>query len=30
MSDRGFEGSIVAVDFYASTSVVRVAAELNR
>jgi hypothetical protein len=30
MSERGFEGSIVAVDFYDSTSVVRVAAELNR
>ena len=30
MSDRGFEGSIVAVDFYDTTSVVRVAAELNR
>jgi hypothetical protein len=30
MSARGFEGAIVAVDFYDSTSVVRVAAELNR
>jgi hypothetical protein len=30
MNDRGFEGSIVAVDFYDTTSVVRVAAELNR
>jgi hypothetical protein len=30
MSDRGFEGSIVAVDFYDTTSVVRVAEELNR
>jgi hypothetical protein len=30
MSARGFEGSIVAVDFYDSTSVVRVAEELNR
>ncbi len=30
MSDRGFAGSILAVDFYDTTSVVRVAAELNR
>jgi hypothetical protein len=30
MSSRGFEGAIVAVDFYDSTSVVRVAEELNR
>ncbi|HEY0276803.1 MAG TPA: hypothetical protein VGC32_00905 [Solirubrobacterales bacterium] len=30
MDTRGFEGSIVAVDFYDSTSVVRVAEELNR
>jgi hypothetical protein len=30
MDDRGFEGSIVAVDFYDTTSVVRVAEELNR
>jgi hypothetical protein len=30
MSDRGLEGAIVAVDFYDTTSVVRVAAELNR
>lgn len=30
MSDRGFEGAIVAVDFYDTTSVVRVARELNR
>jgi hypothetical protein len=29
MSARGFEGAIVAVDFYDTTSVVRVAAELN-
>ncbi len=30
MSARGFEGVIVAVDFYDTTSVVRVADELNR
>jgi hypothetical protein len=30
MRSRGFEGSIVAVDFYDATSVVRVAEELNR
>jgi hypothetical protein len=30
MSARGFEGAMVAVDFYDTTSVVRVAAELNR
>jgi hypothetical protein len=30
MRTRGFEGSIVAVDFYDTTSVVRVAEELNR
>jgi hypothetical protein len=30
MRARGFEGAIVAVDFYDSTSVVRVAEELNR
>jgi hypothetical protein len=29
LSDRGFEGAIVAVDFYDATSVVRVARELN-
>jgi hypothetical protein len=27
---RGFEGAIVAVDFYDTTAVVRVAEELNR
>jgi hypothetical protein len=30
MDARGFEGAIVAVDFYDTTSVVRVAEELNR
>ncbi|HVW47677.1 MAG TPA: hypothetical protein VHA76_11525 [Solirubrobacterales bacterium] len=29
MSDRGFKGAIVAVDFYDTTAVVRVAEELN-
>jgi hypothetical protein len=29
MKTRGFEGAIVAVDFYDTTSVVRVARELN-
>jgi hypothetical protein len=29
MRTRGFEGAIVAVDFYDSTSAVRVAGELN-
>jgi hypothetical protein len=30
MDARGFEGAVVAVDFYDTTSVVRVADELNR
>jgi hypothetical protein len=29
MRERGFEGAILAVDFYERTAVVRVARELN-